>query len=173
MKNFSYVPIDLESRYAIRKKLRASGHFEWNKNYSARDLFVVYDIYLSIQFHWFADFCCMLDVWVFGIDNFQINEIHLHLVFSVKHSERPPCSHRHIYISAQRNAYYSFWMMASLCHWVKKKSPASSNWNISRPWLHKLWVLLSEISESHTYFHRGSKTPFSHFLFHPCLICLI
>ena len=120
MKNFSYVPIDLESRYAIRKKLRASGHFEWNKNYSARDLFVVYDIYLSIQFHWFADFCCMLDVWVFGIDNFQINEIHLHLVFSVKHSERPPCSHRHIYISAQRNAYYSFWMMASLCHWVKK-----------------------------------------------------
>ena len=50
MKNFFYVPIDLESRYAIRKKLRASGHFEWNKNYSAWNLlFVVYDIYLSIH----------------------------------------------------------------------------------------------------------------------------
>lgn len=63
MKNFSYVPIDLESRYAIRKKLRASGHFEWNKNYSARDLFVVYDIYLSI--HSFTDLLISAVCWTY------------------------------------------------------------------------------------------------------------
>jgi hypothetical protein len=62
MKNFSYVPIDLESRYAIRKKLRASGHFEWNKNCSAWDLFV-YDIYLTI--HSFTDLLISAICWTY------------------------------------------------------------------------------------------------------------
>ena len=73
----------------------------------------------SQSFTYLLILCCVFDVWVDGIDNFQINEVQLHLVFCVNHPERPPCSHRYVYISAQRNAYCSFWLIASFCCWVK------------------------------------------------------